>query len=42
LNGVRIEDLESSIGEIPKKRSKVRRWIKKALMMNLSRSPDKA
>ncbi len=42
LNGVRIEDLESSIGEIPKKRSIVRRWIKKALMMNLSRSPNKA
>lgn len=41
LNGVRIEDLETSIGEIPKKRSKARRWIKKMLMLNFSKSPGK-
>jgi polysaccharide biosynthesis transport protein len=41
INGVRIEDLESSIGEIPKKRSKIRRWIKKVLLLNFSRSPGK-
>ena len=39
LNGVRIEDLEATIGEIPKKRSRIRRWFKKVITMNFSRSP---
>ena len=39
LNGVRIEDLEATIGEIPKIRSRARRWFKKVVTMNFSRSP---
>ena len=42
LNGVRIEDLEATIGEIPKRRSRIRRWIKKVITMNFSRSPNRA
>ena len=41
LNGVKIDHLESSLGEIPKKRSRMRRWFKQVISMNLTKSSKK-
>jgi polysaccharide biosynthesis transport protein len=38
LNNVRIDNLESSLGEIPKRRSAFRVWFKKMLSLNLAKS----
>jgi len=37
LNMVRPDDLESAIGEVPKRRSPIRRWLKKIAMLNFAR-----
>jgi hypothetical protein len=38
LNGVRPDDLENALGEVPKRRSVLRRWMKKMATLNFSRS----
>ena len=38
LNGVRVDNLETLMGEIPKRRSRFRIWFKKLLSLNLSKA----
>lgn len=42
LNNARIDYLENSLGEIPKKRSRLRRWLKQLFSMNLTKSSKRA
>jgi hypothetical protein len=37
LNKVKPDNLETALGEIPKKRSRLRRWIKRLAALNLSK-----
>lgn len=36
LNGVSLDEMEEVIGEIPKKRSRIRKWIKRAMNQELN------
>lgn len=38
LNGVRVDALENSLGEIPKSRSRLRKWLKKMASFNLAKA----
>ncbi len=37
VNALRVEALEDSLGEIPKRRSKFRKWIKRAILFDFSK-----